>query len=201
MYNSSYRSGFIQSTFFDNAVLYDIPVTFGCGIPISNSYPAKLFSLYYHWITDGFFGGDAVHKLLNSEFIDHRKLKNPNPDPDFSKSTFWEVLKGIRFTNDAQKNRERLADFQALLDQEEASAVGASQKEQILVRQKRLCIPWLEILARELALPAEEFIAKYAFIRKGSSTETEKLLMMLDIAAAAKLRTELELFRSIPAGR
>ena len=60
--------------FYDYALLYDIPVTFGCGIPIANSNPARLTALYYKWITGGFFGADAINEMLSSDAFDRVKL-------------------------------------------------------------------------------------------------------------------------------
>ena len=53
--------------FFDYALLYNLPVTFGCGIPVTNSNPARLLMLYYRWLTSGFFGTDALKEMLSSE--------------------------------------------------------------------------------------------------------------------------------------
>lgn len=60
--------------FYDYALLYDIPVTFGCGIPIANSNPARLTALYYKWITGGFFGADAIFEMLSSDAFDRAEL-------------------------------------------------------------------------------------------------------------------------------
>ena len=53
--------------FFDYALIYNLPVTFGCGIPVTNSNPARLLMLYYRWLTSGFFGVDALKEMLSSE--------------------------------------------------------------------------------------------------------------------------------------
>ncbi|MBQ7582396.1 MAG: hypothetical protein IJU25_06215, partial [Lachnospiraceae bacterium] len=67
--------------FFDYALLYDMPITFGCGIPIINSNPAKLLVLYYQWMTSGFFGSYAISSMLCSEAFDGKKLKEQYPKP------------------------------------------------------------------------------------------------------------------------
>ena len=58
--------GTYSQLFFDYALIYDIPVTFGCGIPIVNANPAKLLVDYYYWMTGGFFGEEALNRMLNS---------------------------------------------------------------------------------------------------------------------------------------
>ena len=158
--------------FFDYVVLYDIPVTFGCGIPVANSNPARLMTLYYRWITSGFFGRDSLMELLSSSAFDRAKLFAQFPEQEeFHWKAFYDVLGGIRFTNREDINRERLANLRA-------------------------CDPCMEIMARELALPPEEFIAKYSYIRRGSSTNADQLVMMLDVSALKMIYEELKVIRS-----
>ncbi len=206
--------------FFDYALLYDMPITFGCGIPIINSNPAKLLVLYYHWMTGGFFGAAALNAMLSSRAFDRSKLYGlyPKADENFSPRTYAEVLGGIRLTNDKATNDKHLecfkwaiAEEEALLDQKKETAcpAGASlsqdpeQPETTLINEKaykalsrkKACIPYLEVLAGELALPAEDFIAKYSYIRKGSESNSQRLLMMLDIAASNAIYEELKVMR------
>ena len=49
--------GVYGQLFFDLALSYDLPITFGCGIPVTNSNPARLLALYRRWMSGGFFGG------------------------------------------------------------------------------------------------------------------------------------------------
>ena len=99
--------------FFDYALLYDMPITFGCGIPIINSNPARLLVLYYHWMTGGFFGAAAINAMISSKAFDRSKLYDlyPEPDENFSWGTYADVLGGLRLTNDKATNDKRIADF------------------------------------------------------------------------------------------
>lgn len=184
--------------FFDYALLYDIPVTFGCGIPIVNSNPARLTALYYQWITGGFFGTQAIGELFSSGAFNRNKLieQFPEQPEDFSWSTFYEVLGSLRLTNDKATNEKRMGEFKKALQEEAAIITKANSKEYRDIRRKLACIPALEITAKELALPAEEFISRYAYIRKGSGTNAERLVMMLDIAASKSIYEELKVIRS-----
>jgi len=184
--------------FFDYAVLYDIPVSFGCGIPVINSNPAKLLELYYHWMTGGFFGAASVKALLLSEVFDREKLMSlyPERSNDFSWSVFYDVVGAIRLTNDRTVNSERLAGFVKAVSDEEARISPGDEKAGKTVMQKKLCIPFLEVLARELSLPPEEFIAKYSVIRKGTETNTQRLIMNLDMAASRAIYDELKVIGS-----
>ena len=183
--------------FFDCALRYDLPVTFGCGIPVINSNPAKLLVLYYRWMTDGFFGADAIRNLLTSSAFDRSKLEElyPEPEEDFSRKALMEVLGGIRLTNDRTVNEQRIADFRKSIEEEEALVDPEDEKAYQAFRRRKLCIPYLEIIASELSVPAEEFISKYARIRRGFDTNAGRLLMSLDQAALTALYEELQVIR------
>ena len=184
--------------FFDYALLYDMPVTFGCGIPIINSNPARLLVLYYNWMTGGFFGAAAINAILSSRAFDGQKLSKlyPEKDENFSWGTYSDVLGGIRLTNDRTANDERIAKFKKAIEEEEAMADPEDEKAYMAFLRKKLCIPYLEVLAKELSMPAEDFISKYAYIRRGSDTNAQKLLMLLDLSAASAIYEELKLIRA-----
>ncbi|MBQ3967086.1 MAG: hypothetical protein II688_00170, partial [Lachnospiraceae bacterium] len=99
--------------FFDYALLYDLPITFGCGIPIVNSNPAKLLILYYRWMTGGFFGTDSINAMLGSEAFDKDKLKEiyPKVPEDFKWHKYYDMLGNLRLTNDPEKKKKRVADL------------------------------------------------------------------------------------------
>ena len=184
--------------FFDYALLYDIPVTFGCGIPVINSNPARLLSVYYSWITSGFYGAAAIGELLSSKAFDRSKLYEqfPEQDENFRWSIFYEILGSLRLTNDPAVNEQRITDFRKAIEEEAALLGKENSKDYKTILRKQSCIPCLEIMGRELGLPAEEFISKYTYIRRGSDTNAERLLMMLDISAARALYEELKVIRS-----
>nr|MCR5371045.1 PD-(D/E)XK nuclease family protein [Clostridium sp.] len=183
--------------FFDYALLYDIPITFGCGIPVMNSNPARLLALYHKWITGGFYGAAAIRELLVSRAFDREKLfgQFPKRDRDFHWSTFYDVLGSLRLTNDPAVNRERIADFRKAVEDKEKQIRKKDPGECQDIRRKKSCIPALEIMGRELGLPAEEFISRYASVRRGSGSNAERLIMMLDISASRAIYEELKVVR------
>ena len=184
--------------FFDYALLYDIPVTFGCGIPVMNSNPARLLALYYRWITSGFYGAAAINELLSSKAFDRSKLYGlfPEKDENFRWSTFYEVLGSLRLTNDPAVNEKRIADFRKAVEEEAVLLEKGDSRGYQNILRKQSCIPCLEVMGRELGLPAEEFISRYAYIRRGSDTNAERLLMMLDISASRAIYEDLKVIRS-----
>ena len=101
-------TGTYGQLFFDLALLYDIPITFGCGIPVTNSNPAKLLALYERWCTSGFFGADAMNEMLVSDAFDAEKFWKEFPEPaeehDLSRNDFRKILGNLRLTNDGATN-------------------------------------------------------------------------------------------------
>lgn len=184
--------------FFDCAILYDLPITFGCGIPIINSNPARLLALYCRWMTDGFFGASAINAMLSSTAFDLGKLYAlyPKADEDFRWDVFKDVLGAISLTNDRKTNEERLSAFKKSVTKEETLTSPEDQKTYREVIAKKRCIPFLEVLAKELSLSTAEFISRYAYIRKASDTNAQRILMELDMAAANVIYEELEIFRT-----
>jgi len=60
--------------FYDLACSYDIPVTYGCGVPILNSNPARMLKLIYEWKTKGYYGIDALRRIINSDAFDRKEF-------------------------------------------------------------------------------------------------------------------------------
>ena len=184
--------------FFDYALLYNLPVTFGCGIPVTNSNPARLLMLYYRWLTSGFFGADALKEMLSSEAFSLAALKERlgTPEEGFSWGAFFDVLGGLRFTNDLDFNRKRVAQFRNAVEEEKVLFDGNEEnKEYRTFLSKLRSLPFLEIMAEELALPTEEFIRRYSYLRKGGATEAENILTALDLSASRAICDELAVIR------
>ena len=182
--------------FFDFAVQYDIPVTFGCGIPVVNSNPAKLLRLYKHWMTAGFFGIDALKALITSEAFDTEALAEriSQKCDNLPQGIFKTAITGLRLTNSGEKNAELLAAFENAVIKE-AVLFNDNEKHRNEAILKKNCIPALKALSEELSLPLEQFVFRYSRIRSGGGTDTQRLIRNLDLAAREKLRTELGLMR------
>lgn len=184
--------GTYSQLFFDYALIHNIPMTFGCGVPIINSNPAKLLALYSEWIGD-FFSAASLKQMLFSKAFNRSKLIGmlPEQDEDFPWSSFYQYLGDIGFTNDSYLNSKKIAAFgNAVLDEGEL-IVDDESKEFQEYQQKLKCIPLLEVIAEELALPRELFIKEYAVIRTDDSKISTKMLTALDVAASSVIYDEL----------
>lgn len=157
--------------FYDCSVKYDIPMTFEQGVRITNSNPAQLLSLYLHWMTDGHFGEDSLRQIIYSSVFNKTKFFADVPDMDsIKKSELYKAMYGLRLTNDAKINSERLLKYNGPL---------------------KKC---LEYIAHEFELPTEEFIVKYAYIRKD-------MKMHIDFVAAKKISMDFATWRKNPCER
>lgn len=178
--------------FFDYALIHNIPVTFGCGVPIINSNPARLLVLYFRW-SNNFFSRDALKEMIFSKVFDRKKLIGmlPEQDEDFSWNSFFGYLGDIGFTNDREANHKKFAAYS-----EAAAAEGKYIKEGESRAYKEYCrklkcIPLLEIMADELGLRREEFIREYTVIRDDNSKISTRMLKALDVAASQVIYDEL----------
>ncbi len=180
--------------FFDYAILYNIPMSFGCGIPVTNSNPARLMQLYYQWIKGGLFTGSSIRAMLSSHVFDLSKLCDVLncTYKDVHNNQFGEVLGRLRLTNDKKVNLERIENFEKAIDETLLIENLSNTKDHERLQYKKQIIPLLKALARELALPAEEFILKYTHLRRGDKTPSDQLLMKLDHSASHSLFDELK---------
>ena len=60
--------------FYDLAGRYGLPVTFGCGIPLTNTTAAGLLRDLMKWETSGAYGRDALYDVIFSECFDRKRL-------------------------------------------------------------------------------------------------------------------------------
>lgn len=191
--------------FFDYALQYDLPVTFGCGIPVVNSCPAKLLSDYYHWMTDGLFGADSLRKMMSGKGFDRDVLKqelqalwddlqkDKEEKSEIPFRAFSELLEKLRFTNAGEVNESRLAKFKEGMELEESVTDPSDEKALESLQLKKAFLPLLAFMAEELAMPAEDFITKYARIRRSGKEDSVKMLHALDVAAAEAIYEELSI--------
>ena len=176
--------------FFDLHLEYAVPITFGCGIPIGNSFPAELLGRYVIWATKGFFGGEALKDMLFSRAFDlsrlpesvHECLNKKKPEGG---RDFLSVLTGLRLTNDPAVNRERVDGLEKALTEDD---------------NEKAYLPALKDLAGELALPVPAFMRKYARLRPAEDAFPGSLLHRLDAAALSEIIGQLDLAQAVGQG-
>ena len=170
-------SSYVQ-LFYDYALQYSIPITFGCGIPVMNSYPARLLSLYLFWMTDGFYGKDALRAILTDPSFDKRELLDSVEGDTPRLDDVINLAGQIRITRDRERNKRNCDALQSALAEE--LTLCKNETETAEVQRKINAFPCVKALAETVAENAEFFIQKYAYLRKPSSTH---LAANLDSAA------------------
>ena len=160
--------------FYDLACSYDIPVTYGCGVPILNSNPARLLKLIYEWKTKGYYGIDALRRIINSDAFDRKEFaKTLGMDDVLSRKDADELAQmagSIRLSFDAAENRKRLDALKAALDKEAADASASGNTKNIKRAEYRLRVyEWTVKLAGMLSHGCTDFLSKYVLIRTDAS--------------------------------
>lgn len=136
--------------FYDFSQSHNLPITLGCGIPILNSNPARLLKLLYDWNTSGYHGVDALHKLLHSDALDHKKLQSAlGLEKPRHLERVIDIAGQLRLNFDRAENTAKIA----ALPQDDRSAKY---------------YPCVDALAAELSLGESKFLEKYALIRDGA---------------------------------
>lgn len=166
--------------FYELAMEKGIPVTFGCGIPIGNTRPANLLTLWTKWSDAGFCGADALHDMVYSDSFDLTALTNllnqgrKEEKGSVSLKRLIELAGGLRLGPDVQANEQRIAAWQETLSE-------SSEDLQLAEALRRL--------GRELTLPCADFLKKYAFIRPheiGGPLDRSGLCAILDVLDLAR---------------
>ena len=146
-------SGYSQ-LFYDIAVQYDLPITFGCGVPILNANPAKLLSLINKWDTDGYHGKDALGAMVYSDAFDRSALKDKLPEK--LQAFFGRAVDNageMRLSMDARGNAEKLARYRLLNEDPEAHELADA----------------MEIIFHEFERGYQYIVEKFSLIRKGGT--------------------------------
>lgn len=183
--------------FFDYSLLHNIPMTFGTGIPIGNSNPAKLLKMYFQWMTGDMFDGESLVNIINNSVFDKSKLVDSLPKPEgFKLKDFMGTLKNLRLTNQQDLNKTILEGFEKAVSEEEMIMQDQGAKALADVLNKKALIPALKALSNEITAPCEVFVTRYAKIRKKTDTFAQNLLMKLDYAASTKIYDELSAVRA-----
>ena len=147
--------GTYAQIFFDYAMQYDLPICFGNGLPVIDSYPGKFFRQYQLWRNEGNFGWEPFLRMINSPYFDSDRLNSLIEGTNgFRFDEFWKRVSRLRLTDDRTRNEEIIHNF-------ESSIKDFSSNDQL-----EKYVPGIKAVAEELALPMEKFLMKYCRIRK-----------------------------------
>ena len=169
-----------SQTLYDYACKYDIDVSFGDGLSIVNSNPGKLLRLYNNWTSTGQFGWLSFNELIYSPYFDLLKLKSLLSIDELEYSKFFDHVSKLRLTNDSSINQTRIKEYTKAISNDE------------IIDTNKEYLPSIEVLAKELALPVENFIEKYALVRNSN-----EFVNRFDIASIKSINNEISSIRNI----
>ncbi len=157
--------------FNDISTEYDIPMSFGCGLPITVSNPARLLKLYHAWNTSGYRGIDALNDLIMSSAFDRRKLQELLPEGKLFNRDKWKELiqaaGSLRLSANASDNSRKIEGYAASLSSPENSSEIISEYDQYTLA----CI---RIIASEMEKGAAHLIRSYSKIRDGRAGRIDR---------------------------
>ena len=170
---------------FDYACTYNIPVSFGRGISIINSYPGKLLEQYYHWMSTGNYGWKPFFDLIFSPYFNFELLSSYIEYEDekrFNVEEFWKRVSRLRLTNNLEENNQIINDFKNAISRSDFNNNDKLEKY----------IPGIEIVAKELSLPIEDFLTKYYKTRNNN-----EMLYRLDESSKNVICNEIKSIKRI----
>lgn len=177
-----------SQAFFDIAVLRNIPMTFGAGIPISNSYPGKLLTLYYRWKETGFFGVTYLMDMIFSPYFNMQKLRlaieegatiDDLTNMSYSIKKVIERCGNLRLTDNKEKNARII---------EKMSGDTPFFKNAVVK------------VSEMLTLPVSDFIKEYAVIRFVNEKKDDfisDLLRRVDVSSVNYIYSQMEILHGI----
>ena len=154
--------------FYEYAQKLAIPVTFGCGVSISESNPAKLLKLYEFWDSNGYHGIDALIDMIFSPYFNLEKLFEKIGDRDKNEYLLAENLKQagrLKIDTDQKTNQIKLEEF----------------KTTVYVNEKWYRENYLDTIVEELGKGCSYFIEEYSLIRPGTIDESALYTIVNDI--------------------
>ncbi len=157
--------------FYELSAEYGIPVSFGCGLPVTVSNPARLLKLYQDWNGSGFRGIDALTALLTSSAFDRERLRAQFPAANVNVRDLWTKLAkavgNLRLSGKVEDNRRKLADYRHLL--ENTKYPREKDREEALY-----ILSCMEVLAHEMEQGPAYLIQSYTRIREGNAGPVDR---------------------------
>lgn len=103
--------------FYNLCSTYDIPVNFGGGIPIANSYPATILKLFNSWHSTGYHGIDSLNALIFCEGFNRDRLIELF-DREVNLGSVIELAGNLKLSLDIVDNQRKIAEYSATISDE-----------------------------------------------------------------------------------
>lgn len=165
-----------SQVFFDLARQYDIPTTYGSGVPIPNTNPAALLKLLLHWDTYGGHGIDALKKLFSSDAINHRLLlEDLGLQDNIALNDLIEKAGNLRLGFDKEQNVRLIAAYKAPPWKKKKKSAEDEEATKALFKGFQVFFPWdirlfCPVTPLSAKCPWEELTALPLKLSQSSST-------------------------------
>ncbi len=157
---------------------YEIPATFGFGIPISDTNPARLLKLLTEWDSTGYNGIDALRRILTSAAFDRSKLAECLGIASLSEKELESiaVMAGsLRIGLDGAINKTRIEALRKALETERnAETIKASDDREPKPEEKLATLAQVELLANELENGPLAVLEKFTHIRVATNSREDR---------------------------
>lgn len=163
--------------FYDLSRRYDIPMTFGTGIPIINSNPAKLLNLISIWDSKGYHGIDALKDIIYSESFSRTKLADIYGVTKLHRNEINDICTiagSLKLSFDSKLNKERIEKYKKSLENKIEKAKINESKELNRLEYKAEILNKVEIFSSDLGMGIIPFIEKYSVMRDNPSGRIDK---------------------------
>jgi len=163
--------------FYDLSRKYDIPMTFGSGVPIINSNPAKLLKLISDWDTKGYNGIDALKAVIYSESFSRDELGKALGVENLKRKdidSICDMAGALRISFNGNINRKRTAEYKKVLTEALERAEKTGNKEIDRLKEKLGTLELVSKLSKEFELGFTAFLEKYVVLRPEPAGRLDK---------------------------
>jgi len=162
--------------FYEYSLTHGIDVTFGCGIPITDSYPARLLRALASWDNEGYHGPDALQAVIGGEAVNRADLmKAVGVETRDDLMIAAVILGNLKCDCNLERTRQKLNDLRPVLSARVDSFEGRRRNHTYYDSATKLrLLDATEKLAMELAAGYSSFIRRFATIRKDVSGRIDK---------------------------
>ena len=142
--------------FYEMSQRYGISMSFGCGLPVTDSTPAALLSNYLYWENNGFHGKNALEKMIFSDSFERELLLEKLAIDNKRLREIIDMAGDLKLSTDRNSNVEKLANLKDVSDITEED------------------VELLKLLAEEFEQGCSYFIKTYAHIRNDRNGKLDR---------------------------
>ncbi len=167
--------------FYDLCMTHNIPVTFGAGVPISNSYPSAILKAINEWNTIGYNGIDALWNIIFCESFNRKRLIEKIECENGDLEKIIEMAGSLKISFDKLSNKSKLEKFEETIDRIDKDYI----KDRV-----RKTFEYTKKLTEELENGPVYLIEKYSKVR-------DSLAGRIDTSAIKVINEEIEAYTKI----